>query len=350
MAKLPGRTSFSSLSAVKKSLETTKVGHTGTLDSFAQGLLVVCAGSLTRLADHITGFNKSYEAVIEFGKETSTLDPEGEVVATARLPSLEELKSSLEKFTGKLKQVPPAFSAIHVDGKRASDATRKGHTVEIPPRDITVYKNELLEVLLENDRVKYARVSFDVSKGTYIRALARDIGLDCSSRAYLAGLLRTKVGTFELKDAAGYNLLRKFTIADVLEENALLAQNGPGETRELLMAEIPSHVVQMTPDFAGYCGLETIHLKEDFEKDYFNGRPLRYKMFDFGRNIEGFDKENHNQILIKQASYCVFTYDNIFCGMLDGKENRFSYGFVVPFNLIEEKRKNSLCLEKEALK
>ena len=98
LAKQSGLTSYSSLNAVKKALGTSKVGHTGTLDSFAQGLLVVCVGNLTRLSSHITAFNKTYEAVIEFGKETDTLDPTGEVVRTAELPELQALLKAVENF------------------------------------------------------------------------------------------------------------------------------------------------------------------------------------------------------------------------------------------------------------
>ena len=111
LAKQSGKTSFASLSKVKRSLGTSRVGHTGTLDSFADGLLVVLTGPLTRLVPHITNFDKSYTALIEFGKETDTLDPTGTVIRESGLPTKEQLLKALTKFTGTIEQVPPAFSA-----------------------------------------------------------------------------------------------------------------------------------------------------------------------------------------------------------------------------------------------
>ena len=110
------------------------------MDSFAQGLLVVCTGRLTKLAGCITEFDKSYSAVIKFGEETDTLEYTGEVIKTANLPTIDALNEAINKFTGKILQAPPAFSAIHVNGKRASDLAREGKTVEIPPRPITVFE------------------------------------------------------------------------------------------------------------------------------------------------------------------------------------------------------------------
>ena len=150
LAKQSGLTSYSSLNAVKKALGTSKVGHTGTLDSFAQGLLVVCVGNLTRLSSHITAFNKTYEAVIEFGKETDTLDPTGEVVRTAELPELQALLKAVEKHKGAIEQVPPAFSALHVDGKRASDLVRDGHNVELEKRLVFIMASRICELKFDD--------------------------------------------------------------------------------------------------------------------------------------------------------------------------------------------------------
>ena len=221
-AKQPGKTSFSSLFTIKHALNTNKVGHTGTLDSFAQGLLVVCAGHLTRLAGKITEFDKSYKAVISFGKETDTLECTGKLIRTAPLPTKEAVKEAVKFFTGPYMQKPPAFSAIHVDGKRASDAVRSGQSVDIPARKITVFSSEIKEFLMEEGFVKSVLVDFHVSKGTYIRSLARDIAERCGSAGYLSGLFRTKVGNFCVEDAAGFSLLEEFNIENVLAaENSL---------------------------------------------------------------------------------------------------------------------------------
>ena len=159
LAKQSGVTSFSSLSSVKRALNTTKVGHTGTLDSFADGLLVVLVGKLTHLVPHITNFDKTYEALIEFGSETDTLDPTGQVIKTGKIPSKEEVESALEKFLGETEQIPPAYSALHVDGKRASDLVREGKTVELKPRKITISSIRLLDF-----DGQYARIEVSCSK------------------------------------------------------------------------------------------------------------------------------------------------------------------------------------------
>ena len=121
LEKKAGKTSFSSLSVVKRALSTSKVGHTGTLDSFASGLLVVLVGKLTHLVPHITNFSKRYSALIEFGTETDTLDPTGTVVKTGGFPAEAQVREELASFVGEQGQIPPAYSALHVDGKRASD-------------------------------------------------------------------------------------------------------------------------------------------------------------------------------------------------------------------------------------
>lgn len=220
-AKQTGLTSFSSLYTIKHALKTKKVGHTGTLDSFAEGLLVVCCGALTRLAGKITEFDKTYQAVIKFGAETDTLEYTGTVVKTAPLPTKEALERAISHFTGEIMQVPPAFSAIHIDGKRASDVARSGKEVAIPARKVTVYSSKILDLQFAGgdssnaNAVDSALVEFTVSKGTYIRSLARDIGNFSSSAAHLTGLFRTKIGAFKIDEAAGADLLEPFTIARV---------------------------------------------------------------------------------------------------------------------------------------
>jgi len=124
--KARGMTSFQSLGQVKKNLGIKKVGHTGTLDKFAHGLMVIVSGRFTKLAPFFSGLDKVYEAEICFGKETTTLDPEGEIVAEADIPDFAIIKSELENFKGSIKQRPPRFSAIHIDGKRAYQRTLNG--------------------------------------------------------------------------------------------------------------------------------------------------------------------------------------------------------------------------------
>ncbi len=339
LAKKPGVTSFSSLNNVKKSLHTTKVCHTGTLDSFAQGLLVVCTGRMTKLVSHITEFDKSYSAVIKFGEETDTLEFTGQVVKKAPLPTLEELKNAIKAFTGELLQAPPAYSAIHVDGQRASDLARKGIQVEIPKRKITVFSANLTEFQLENgsERVQLARVDFSVSKGTYIRCLARDIAQACGSAGHLIGLLRTKVGNFSLSDAAGLSLLEEFSISSA-KKNAeifLSTQKEKSESAEepskkiktpyipteediLIQTEIKDKIQQFSEETSLLCGFENIHLKSSERlSDFKNGKKLFYSDFE-----ETISSDSSKPLAV--------FYNGLFSGLLErGSNKKLYYKFVI---------------------
>ena len=288
LEKQAGKTSFSSLSSVKRALNTTKVGHTGTLDSFADGLLVVLVGRLTHLVPHITNFDKSYIALVEFGSETDTLDPTGQIIKTGKIPTKEEVEAVLPKFLGEIDQVPPAYSALHVDGKRASDLMREGKTVELKSRKITISSIKLLDF---ND--KFARIEVSCSKGTYIRSLARDIASACGTVAHLKELKRTRVGPFKLEDA-------------VSDEN-----------------QISSHLLDMNLETAKLCGMDSCILSPRYVTDFTNGRPLRAKMF-----VHDFMSEN------KSSEVAVFYPDGKFGGVITKKPNaekfHLSYGFVIP--------------------
>ncbi|MDR0663071.1 MAG: tRNA pseudouridine(55) synthase TruB [Spirochaetaceae bacterium] len=194
--KPTGITSFAALSPVKKALGCGKVGHTGTLDKFADGLLLVLTGRALKLSPYFTNCGKHYEALVRLGTETDTLDPEGRVVAEAGIPSKDTLEAVLDRFRGDIMQVPPLFSAIHLGGKRAYKLARAGTLVEIKPRPVTVH-----ELYLSAYDPPFARLSVHCSSGTYIRSLARDIAIAAGSRAHLAGLTRTRVGAFLLPDA-----------------------------------------------------------------------------------------------------------------------------------------------------
>jgi len=193
--KRSGLTSFSSLNAIKRTVDP-KVGHAGTLDKFAEGLLVVLTGSMTKLNVLFSTMDKSYRATIRFGSETDTLDPEGEVIAQAEIPSLETIQAAIPSFLGEIMQAPPLYSALHIQGKRASDIARSGKQVEMAERPVTVHE---FTVVSYDDGVLVADIH--VSKGTYIRSLARDLGLACNSRAYLQALQRTSIGPFSLEES-----------------------------------------------------------------------------------------------------------------------------------------------------
>jgi len=194
--KNPGTTSFDSLKPVKKALKTPKVCHTGTLDSFAQGLLVVLTGRAVKLSSIFTGYDKQYQALLRFGEETDTLDPQGKPVASAPIPRKEDMEAAFPAFTGTILQAPPLYSAIHVNGKRAHTLARAGIAIEMKKRPVTIYS-----ISLTAWDPPYAELEIHCSSGTYIRSLARDLALAIGSRAHLHALKRTMVGNFSLQDA-----------------------------------------------------------------------------------------------------------------------------------------------------
>jgi tRNA pseudouridine55 synthase len=194
--KKPGITSFEALNAVKRAIGSGKAGHTGTLDKFAQGLLLVLTGGALKLSPWFSHADKQYLGRICFGVETDTLDPEGSQVATANPPSLEQTERALSLFTGRIMQEPPVFSALHVNGKRASSLARNGEKPEMKKRPVHIYKLELRAW-----DPPFAEIYVHCASGAYIRSLARDIAIAAESRAHLCGLTRTHVAGFNLEEA-----------------------------------------------------------------------------------------------------------------------------------------------------
>lgn len=195
--KPPGQTSFQSLGEIKRKLATSRVGHAGTLDRFAEGLLIVLAGRLTRLAAYAESMDKEYIAVVTFGKGTDTLDPEGAVIGHGPVPEAPILAQTLGEFVGSYAQVPPAYSAVHVGGQRAYQAARKGVAVEIAPRTVTISRLELLGF-----QPPSATLRIVCSKGTYVRSLARDLATRLGTCAFVSGLRRIRIGGFRVEEAA----------------------------------------------------------------------------------------------------------------------------------------------------
>jgi tRNA pseudouridine55 synthase len=194
--KPEGVTSFQALGPLKKALGLRQAGHLGTLDRFAGGLLPVLVGSSTRLAFLFEDADKAYRAVFLFGRSTDTLDPEGRVVAEAPVPTRESIERALEGFRGTIQQVPPEYSAVHVAGERAYRLARSGRRPELSPRPVTIHRIAVLRY-----DPPELELSIDCSKGTYVRALARDLGRQAGSCAYVSRLSRVRVGPFRLEEA-----------------------------------------------------------------------------------------------------------------------------------------------------
>ena len=211
--KEEGITSFSSLYSIKRCYaKGTKVGHAGTLDKFASGLMIVLIGNATRLNPVFSSFDKSYIATIRFGEESDTLDPEGRIIKTSDLPGLEEVLYALDKIKGKSLQQPPLYSAVHVDGKRAYKEARKDKEIEMPFRPIEVYEARFISY---EDGLLTA--FFHVSKGTYIRSLARDMAYSINKVSRLEKLRRVSIGPYSISD------IGKFDMKELLERTDLFS-------------------------------------------------------------------------------------------------------------------------------
>lgn len=196
--KPEGWTSFDVVKKIRNIIKVRKVGHAGTLDPFAEGVLLICTGGATKRVPELTGLEKEYVGDIELGKTTDTYDRTGTVVTEKRLPDLElaQIRRACNSFVGEIDQTPPMYSAIKMDGQRLYKLARKGITVERKPRRVRVSAIDLLDF-------KTPILSFKVtcSKGTYIRSLAHDLGEKLGCGAYLKKLVRTRVGPYKLEDA-----------------------------------------------------------------------------------------------------------------------------------------------------
>jgi tRNA pseudouridine55 synthase len=200
--KPAGMTSHDVVQRVRRIYGERSIGHLGTLDPFATGLLVLLLGRATRLATFIDTEPKIYDAVIQFGEETDTDDSTGTVIRTAPPPTEEAIRSALPSVTGKISQVPPAYSAKSVHGTRAYDAARRGEPLDLRAVDVEVYEWD--GIRFSEDKLS---ATIRCSGGTYIRAIARDLGRLTSSTAHLSALRRTRVGRFDVREAAGLESL-----------------------------------------------------------------------------------------------------------------------------------------------
>jgi len=195
-------TSFGVVARVRRVLsqragKKVKVGHTGTLDPFATGLMILVVGKECKNAGHYTKLDKVYEATFRLGQISTTGDPEGEITdVSGKQPSLEEVRHVLPKFTGEISQRPPVFSAIKINGQRAYKLARNGEEVEIPLRNVTVYELTLVDYSYPNLTVRA-----HVSSGTYIRSLAVDIGAALETGAYCTDLRRLSISKWSVADA-----------------------------------------------------------------------------------------------------------------------------------------------------
>jgi tRNA pseudouridine55 synthase len=220
-----GLGSTQAVSAIKRLLREagepkTKVGHGGTLDPLASGVLPIALGEATKLAGRMLDATKAYDFTIKFGEETDTLDAEGEVVADSEVrPTLGEIQSVLACFTGEIEQVPPAYSALKIGGKAAYARARAGEEVELKSRNVTISDLGLCEATKDA-----ATLSATVSKGTYIRSLARDVATALGTVGHVSYLRRTRAGPFGLDTAVSLDFLTEIAKARQLTRAVLPLQ------------------------------------------------------------------------------------------------------------------------------
>jgi len=209
VAKPSGPTSHDVVGLVRRLSSTRRVGHGGTLDPFAAGVLPVFLGRATRLVEYHLGAVKRYRATICFGETSTTDDIDGDRTSIDGPPvTREAVEVAMVAFTGPIRQVPPVYSAVQIEGRRAYQMARAGQPVELAPRDVTIHEFTLLDWDASDPSRPVAVADVACSAGTYIRALARDLGASLGSGAYLGALVRTASGGFRLEDSITYEALR----------------------------------------------------------------------------------------------------------------------------------------------
>ena len=195
--KVKGNTSFDEIRKIRKEYNIKKVGHTGTLDPMATGVLTILVGEATKLSDYLMNHDKEYVATLSLGEKRDTGDSEGKIIETKKVPELNEkyVNETLKSFEGEISQIPPKYSAIKVNGKKLYEYARSGEKIEIKPRKVTIFEINLIEIKENN-------ITFKVhcSKGTYIRTLCEDIAEKLGTVGYMSSLRRTRVGNFTLED------------------------------------------------------------------------------------------------------------------------------------------------------
>ncbi|MGE5722185.1 MAG: tRNA pseudouridine(55) synthase TruB [Sphingomonadales bacterium] len=270
--KPEGIGSTQAVGAVKRVLREggypkVKVGHGGTLDPLASGVLPIALGEATKLSGRLLDAEKEYDFTIAFGAETDTLDAEGVVVATSPArPSLEEAQSVLPAFTGPIEQIPPAFSALKVEGKRAYARARAGEKPEMKARNVTVHSLEIVPGPPEADSARpleQLSLRARVSKGTYVRSLARDIARALGTVGHVASLRRIKAGPFTLNSAISLDKLGKLAMARELEQGLLPLTAGLDDIPALSVTPDQARLLRQGRKLAGIAAKPGLHLATD---------------------------------------------------------------------------------------
>ena len=256
-----------------KGKNKVKVGHGGTLDPLATGVLPIALGEATKLCGRMLDASKIYEFTIGFGSETDTLDAEGEVTETSpNRPDLDEVKAILPQFTGPIEQIPPKYSALKIDGQRAYDLARAGHDVEMKMRAVIIHALEVCDSYPNINLpqpLQEITLTAHVSKGTYIRSLARDIARALGTVGHVTMLRRTKAGPFALDRAISLDKLNQIGKGADINDNLLPLEAG--------LDDIPAF--DLTPDLAGLLRQGRVLDVHDLQKQGVTGNPAYSGLF-----------------------------------------------------------------------
>ena len=262
--KPQGKTSHDMVAFLRRLTGIKKVGHTGTLDPLATGVLPICIGKATKAADMLTVSDKAYRTELVLGATTDTQDVTGEILTEKPVNVTgEDIKSAVSKFIGEISQIPPMFSAIKKDGKKLYELARQGISVEREPRKVSIYGIDILKIDLENNTVT---LDVSCSKGTYIRTLCEDIGKSLGCGAYMKSLVRTK--------SAGFSLSDSYTVEELTEMQ---------EKGMLEKAVLPLDSV-----FSEY---ESIKLTENLAKKAKNGMRIKVHYAENGKTYRLYDEK-----------------------------------------------------------
>lgn len=287
--KEAGFTSHDVVAKLRGILKQKKIGHTGTLDPDATGVLPVCLGHATKLCDMLTDKDKTYKAVMFLGKVTDTQDISGKVLEESDVQNMkndgklddEEIMSAIESFVGEYNQIPPMYSALKVNGKKLYELAREGIEIERQPR--LVYINSIEDIVIDFPRVT---MTVSCSKGTYIRTLCHDIGNKLGCGACMESLKRTRVSSFSLDDS--------LTLDEISE--LMLSEN-----------KIAEHIISVEDIFADYVAVNT---KEEFDRLIYNGNSLRKNMVDVDENHKLEDGDKLRVYDSKGTFMGVFVYNH----------------------------------------
>ena len=213
--KEKGKTSFDEIRDIRKKYNIKKVGHAGTLDPMATGVLIILVGEATKLSDYLMNHDKEYIATLKLGKKTDTGDSEGKIIEEKEIPNLckENVQNVLNTFIGKSKQIPPMYSAIKVNGKKLYEFAREGKEIERQERKIEIYFLEIIKLIEDNKKIAEIEFKVNCSKGTYIRTLCEDIAEKLGTCGYMKELRRTRVGRFTLNDKDKF-----ITLEEIMED------------------------------------------------------------------------------------------------------------------------------------